>query len=501
MNRFLYLFLLFTANISAQTFTELVKSCEKSVFTVITYNEDKQPFAFGTGFFINSKGYGVSNVHVFKNASYASIQTIDKKEFEIDSIVLVDEAADICVFAIKGLNKVSSYLSITNPEIEKGEEVFVIGTPKGLEYTVSKGILSSIRNIDGYGKTIQFTAPISSGNSGSPLINMKGQIIGIVTFQLSEGQNLNFATDINRVTKSGILKKQFRFNGYFFNSTYEDYFNKGLIEMARDSFNLAITYFTKEIKRNPISSEAFFQRAFSKQKNKDYEGSIADYNSGIKISPKDRSALLLRGFVKYMKGDFKGCIEDQNKSLAIGVDEFALFLKADSYYKLNDYPNALLVINQSIKKFPEYHLPYFDRGLIKISKEDYHGAMADFNKVITLDQDFGDAYTQRGECKFYLKDYRGAIEDYTKKIELADKFPLTALQGRSKAYVILQNWTKAIEDCNLIIENDPSEPDAYFLRGVSKFNTQDIEGGCLDFSKAGELGDKSAYEYIQKYCK
>ncbi len=499
--RLFYLLMLFSVNTFGQTFPELVKQCEKSVFTVITYDTNKEPVAFGTGFFINQKGYGVSNVHVFKNSSFAFIQTIDKKDYEIDSIISVDEAADILVFSVKGISNVTSYLEITNPEIEKGEEIFVIGTPKGLEYSVSKGILSSIRNIEGYGKTIQFTAPISHGSSGSPLINLKGQIIGIVTFQLTEGQNLNFATDINRVNRNKPLKKIFPLRNYFTNSTYEDFFNKGLLAMEKDSFNLSISLFTKEINRNPNGSEAYFQRAFSKQKINDFNGSISDYNSGLKLTPKDASALRLRGYVKYKKGDYKGCIEDQNKSIAIGEDEFSYFLKADSYYKLNDDPNALLVLNQSIKKYPDYTLPYFDRGLIRLSKKDYHGAIADFTKIISLDPDFGDAYEQRGECKLNLDDYRGAIEDYSKKIDLSKKFPLSAYQGRSKAYVILKNYTKVIDDCTLIIENDPNEPDAYFLRGVSKFNTQDIEGGCLDFSKAGELGDKSAYEYIKKYCK
>jgi S1-C subfamily serine protease len=82
-----------------------------------------------------------------------------------------------------------------------GEKVVVIGTPLGLAQTVSDGIVSAIREVPGFGKIIQMTAPISPGSSGSPVLNMKGEVVGVVTFLLVAGQNLNFAIPGDRIAQ------------------------------------------------------------------------------------------------------------------------------------------------------------------------------------------------------------------------------------------------------------------------------------------------------------
>ena len=73
------------------------------------------------------------------------------------------------------------------------ERILVVGSPMGLEQTVNEGIVSAVREVPSVGKILQISAPISPGSSGSPVINMKGEVIGVATFQLIEGQNLNFA--------------------------------------------------------------------------------------------------------------------------------------------------------------------------------------------------------------------------------------------------------------------------------------------------------------------
>lgn len=78
---------------------------------------------------------------------------------------------------------------------QEGESIVVIGNPYGLEGSVSNGTFSAVRDISGYGRIIQITAPISSGSSGSPVVNMAGQVIGVATLQAAEGQSLNFAAE------------------------------------------------------------------------------------------------------------------------------------------------------------------------------------------------------------------------------------------------------------------------------------------------------------------
>jgi hypothetical protein len=107
---------------------------------------------------------------------------------------------DLIKFTISNPNNyIFPFLNLSQNKPKEGESVFVIGNPKGLDFSVSNGIVSSLRNDQDLGQLIQTTAPISSGNSGSPLINMKGEVVGVISFTLIEGQNLNFAVGVSNL--------------------------------------------------------------------------------------------------------------------------------------------------------------------------------------------------------------------------------------------------------------------------------------------------------------
>jgi tetratricopeptide (TPR) repeat protein len=147
---------------------------------------------------------------------------------------------------------------------------------------------------------------------------------------------------------------------------------------------------------------------------------------------------------------------------------------------------------------------YIKSGFAKYDIKDYTGAIADFNKVIELDTANILAYCCRGNAKARLSDYRGAILDFSKAIELdpncASEYCASAYCGRSSAKCGLSDYTGAISDCNKIIKLYPKNNLAYFNRGNAKHLQGDEEGACLDWSKAGELGDNKAYDYIKQYC-
>ena len=179
----------------------LVQKCKPSIFRIFTYDAEGKELASGTGFFINSKGICVSNYHVLAGASSAIIKTLNGKTYSINSIISESENFDLIKFSIKNpSNNIFPYLTLSQFKPSEGESVFTIGNPEGLEYSVSNGIISSIRNDKRIGQIIQTTAPISHGNSGSPLINMHGEVIGIISFTLFEGQNLNFAVSVSNLS-------------------------------------------------------------------------------------------------------------------------------------------------------------------------------------------------------------------------------------------------------------------------------------------------------------
>ena len=184
---------------SQSKLSQLVIQSKPAIFSITCYDKSDIPFSYGTGFFIDSEGTGLTNYHVLEGASYAVIKTLDGNHYKIDQIISQNKKIDLIKFKVKKTSKIFPYLKLCPTSPIEAEEVLVIGNPKELEYSVSNGIISSLRNDEEMGKVIQITAPISSGSSGSPLLNLKGEVLGVVSFTMKEGQNLNFAISVKNL--------------------------------------------------------------------------------------------------------------------------------------------------------------------------------------------------------------------------------------------------------------------------------------------------------------
>lgn len=174
----------------------LVSRLQHSVVTIIVRNEDKQIIGQGTGFFINNGGHVITNRHVLAGAIEGEIRTATGEIYPILRVVGEDKEGDLVRITTNLGLKVVQPVKVNSSLPEVGSHVVVIGSPLGLEQTVTEGIVSSLRES---GKLIQITAPISPGSSGSPVINDQGDVIGVATLQAAKGQNLNFAVSARRL--------------------------------------------------------------------------------------------------------------------------------------------------------------------------------------------------------------------------------------------------------------------------------------------------------------
>jgi serine protease Do len=174
---------------------EIVKQAEPAVFLVNTFSKGRG-IGMGTGFFIESSGIGVSNFHVFDGGDEWTIQTKNQEQYNVIKIIESSEEFDYIIFQVEK-RKQFPKLEIASTRPEKGEDIIVLGNPKGLESTLTRGIISSIRDIKQNDKALlQIDAAISPGSSGSPVMNMKGEVVGIATMKILECENCNFAMSI-----------------------------------------------------------------------------------------------------------------------------------------------------------------------------------------------------------------------------------------------------------------------------------------------------------------
>lgn len=163
---------------------------------VIEGNTDDGHVA-GSGFIVSKTGDIVTNLHVIKDLRTARVHLPDGQIFDSVSVVAIDERRDLAVIRIAAFDL--SVLDLGNSNsVAVGERVVVVGNPRGLEGTVTAGILSAVRDSDGF-KVLQTDAAVNPGNSGGPLVNDRGRAIGVVSFKLRSAEWLNFAIPINDV--------------------------------------------------------------------------------------------------------------------------------------------------------------------------------------------------------------------------------------------------------------------------------------------------------------
>jgi S1-C subfamily serine protease len=152
----------------------------------------------GSGFAVADGGYIVTNFHVIQNAAFIQINTYDGRVYDAN-VVGGDAFADLALLKI-GRNL--DYLELADSDgIQIGEKVIAIGNPLGLSFTVTEGIVSAVDRTgpNGLDSYVQTDVPLNPGNSGGPLINKQGEVIGINNFKIGGTESLGFALESNEV--------------------------------------------------------------------------------------------------------------------------------------------------------------------------------------------------------------------------------------------------------------------------------------------------------------
>jgi serine protease Do len=181
---------------------DLVKQIGEAVVQVRT------PGGLGSGFFINADGYLITNFHVIEGETEISVEVYHQRNGQLDretykqvKIIAINKFHDLALLHIedKSASKFKYVMLGSSDVLNVGETVFAIGSPLGLERTVTSGIVSTkTRQIEGE-LYLQTTAQINPGNSGGPLFNLAGEVVGVTNMKITFGEGLGFAIPVELV--------------------------------------------------------------------------------------------------------------------------------------------------------------------------------------------------------------------------------------------------------------------------------------------------------------
>ena len=189
-------------NAPTRDVSSLVKQIGEAVVQVRT------PEGLGSGFFINADGYLITNFHVIEGETEISVEVyhqyngqLQRDTYKQVRIVAINKFHDLSLLKIEDKNAPKfKYITLgSSDNLSVGDSVFAIGSPLGLERTVTQGILSTkTRQLEGE-LYLQTSTQINPGNSGGPLFNLAGEVVGVTNMKITFGEGLGFAIPVELV--------------------------------------------------------------------------------------------------------------------------------------------------------------------------------------------------------------------------------------------------------------------------------------------------------------
>ncbi len=450
---------------------DLIKKVKPSVVLIETFDKDNKPIGQGSGFFIDNKGRLITNHHVVEGAYSATIKTSTGKEYPVQGIVAKDTEADIVKLVVNLPDANTTFLNLSVNVPSEGEDIFVIGNPLGLESTVSTGIVSAVRDIPAFGKILQITAPISPGSSGSPVINRKGEVIGIATLIVTKGQNLNFAIPSDKIIALKETSKTTLSESYASLTAdpndAQKLIVKGLIELWQENWSAALTYFQKATEKNLDYAEAWFYVGYCYHFLGRYQEAIEAYKQASRIKPDVANPHYNLGVAYGKLGRKQDEIESFKQAIRIKPD----FAKAHYtlgliYAILGRYEDAVESCKQAIRIKPDYADAHWCLGSACGFLGRFQDAIEPYKQVIRIKPDDADAHYNLGVAYSKIGRFEEAIESSKQAIRIKPDVA-GAHSNLGLAYSKLGRWQEAIEACKQAIRIKPDYVDAWFNLGVT----------------------------------
>lgn len=409
------------AAVCAQDFLpELVKRIKPSAVAIETFDSRGNTLSRGSGFFVGADRI-ITNRHVIDRSSRVEVHLMDGKKFTVRGVLAVDGEGDLALLQVEVPKELAIPLPIVKAVPQEGEFVVVVGNPFGLEGSVSNGIVSAVREISGYGKIIQITAPISPGSSGSPVVNMLGQVIGVATLQAAEGQSLNFAVPADRIAQLKIGDLQTVSNvttetNKSKRAMAERSYSQGLAQLSLDDYAKALPYFERATEIDPMYPEAWYQAGYCYGVLGRHNDALRASRQAAKLRPDWAETYVNIGASSYALGQYKDAADSYKQAIKLDDDnadiQYALGL---TYGKLNRTDEEILAYKRALSVKPDHANSIERLGMAYFKNRKFADAASAFEQLKTYKPNektynsLGESYYEEGKIEESIDAFNNAV--------------------------------------------------------------------------------------------
>jgi len=451
---FLLILFLTSSLVAQESLPDLVRRIKPSAVAIKTFNARGEKLARGSGFFIATNRV-VTNRHVIEGAYRAEIHLSNGNTYPVKGVLAVDGEGDIALLQVEVPASLVSPLMMVRTSPQEGEGIVVIGNPFGFEGSVSNGIVSAVRDIPNYGRIIQITAPISPGSSGSPVVNMSGQLVGVATLQLTDGQSLNFAVPSERVAQlqAGTLTS---FSDLVVSSrrnkraAAEHFYAQGLGFLSHDDWAKALPLFERAVDTDPDYAEAWYQTSYCNGMLGRHNEALRASRQVIRLRPDWPEPYVNMGHAYSRLAQYQDAINAYKQALRLdpyNADvQFAMGL---TYGKWNKPDDEILSYRKAINLSPDHAGAYERLGLAYFRLGRFREAAVAFNQLRMLKPGEAKASNYLGETYLKLNRIEEGIEAFKQATRLKPDFG-TAYYNLALGYLALGDREAALVQYNIL---------------------------------------------------
>ena len=435
---------------------EIYEQAAKSTVVVLNKDGKGKTHGLGSGVILPDRDV-VTNCHVVKGAGSLAVR-IDKKEY-LATLRHSDWDRDVCSLGVSGVSAPAVVIGSTKT-LKVGAKVYAIGAPKGLELTLSDGIVSSLREVDG-GQYIQTTAAISPGSSGGGLFDENGALVGLTTFYLAEGQNLNFAVPVEWVKE---LPKRSVKTAADAQSTTK-WLNRAVELEDRKDWPALVEHCRRWTQAQPGNAGAWFGLGNANDGAGKFAKAIDAYQQALRINPEYASAWLNLG-VAYGKADHPAkAIEAYHQALRIDPQADVWNNLGTAYVESGQTAKAIEAYHQALRIDPEFASAWNNLG-IEYGKADHPAkAIEAYQQALRINPEYASAWYNLGVAYGKVGKFAKAIEAYQQALRINPE-DASAWYNLGIDYALSNQRGKVLEVYKRLKQLDPSRAERFFNKVV-----------------------------------
>jgi tetratricopeptide (TPR) repeat protein len=408
----------------ALTASQVYEQVKDSVVVVKAYDQQGKPVGLGSGVRLPS-GHVITNYHVVK----AGVRyTVGQGKQGVPATMKgSDPDKDLCLLTVSGLTAKPARLGQA-ARLKVGEPVYAVGAPHGLELSLSEGIVSQLRGDPP--PLIQTTVAISQGSSGGGLFNAQGELVGITTFYLKEGQSLNFALPVEWIAAVAARKIRERPIG--------------------------------EAPAAPELGAAPKEQAEALTKAQDWQGLLAHCRLWTQAEPYNGLAWYNLGDAYGNLGRHREAIAAYRKALRFKPDETCIWNNLGAQYgKMGRHHDAIAAYKEALRIKPDDVLVWYNLAGNYGELGRHHEAIAAYNEALRLKPDFAWAWDNLGNVYGKLGRYREEIEAHLEALRFEPDLA-NAWSNLAVAYANSGNRSAALGAIKELRRYDPQRADKIF---------------------------------------